>query len=138
MGLRGRGAARLGELSGGERRRVGIARIRCAAPRVLIADEPTAGLDAALRADIADLLLSSRPPEGAMLLISHDISLVGYACDRIVVMHQGLVVDRLEVTSMGQAELAPYTQRLLAASGRNVKTEPGVNPSQANMPGGAP
>ncbi len=104
------------QLSGGERRRVGLARVLVASPRLLVADEPTAGLDAALKADLLDLLLRMRGPERAILLVSHDLPLVQYACDRILVMLEGRIVERFDKEELGQIEHHPYTLRLLGAA----------------------
>ncbi len=105
------------ELSGGEKRRVGIARLLLADPQLTVADEPTAGLDAALKAEIMDLLLATRGPDRSHLFISHDIQLICYACDRIAVMLSGLLVEEVPVRSLGQAVHHPYTSSLLAAAG---------------------
>jgi oligopeptide/dipeptide ABC transporter ATP-binding protein len=103
------------QLSGGEQRRVGIARVMIAKPEILIADEPTTGLDAALKADLIDLLLSDRGPDRGYLLISHDLALVRYACDRIVVLHAGAVVEEMPVAQIGRIRHHPYTHALLEA-----------------------
>ncbi len=117
VGLDHRLEARPHALSGGEKRRVGRARGLVATPRLLVADEPTSGLDAALKADLIDLLLAARGPERAIVLVSHDLPLVAYACDRIVVMLAGRVVERFPTTELQTAEHHPYTQSLLQAAG---------------------
>ncbi|MCP4810431.1 MAG: ABC transporter ATP-binding protein [Proteobacteria bacterium] len=104
-------------LSGGERRRVGLARVLVADPRILVADEPTAGLDAALKADLIDLILAARGPERATLLVSHDLPLMAYACDRLLVMKDGKVVDRFQTAELGRVPHHPYTESLLASAG---------------------
>jgi len=115
VGLLDRLDARPAQLSGGEQRRVGIARVMIAKPELLIADEPTTGLDAALKADLIDLLLAERGPDRGYLLISHDLALVRYACDRIVVLHAGAVVEEMPVDKIGQIQHHPYTRALLEA-----------------------
>lgn len=109
--------ARPRALSGGEQRRVGLARVLVAQPRLLVADEPTSGLDAALKADLIDLLLAARGPDRAIVLVSHDLPLVAYACDRIVVMLAGRVVERFPTAALAQADHHPYTESLLRAAG---------------------
>ena len=115
VGLELRLDAKPTQLSGGEQRRVGIARVMIAKPEILVADEPTTGLDAALKADLIDLLLADRGPDRGYLLISHDLALVRYACDRIVVLHAGGVVEEMPVDHIGRIEHHPYTRTLLEA-----------------------
>lgn len=117
VGLEHRQGAMPRQLSGGERRRVGLARVLVADPKLLVADEPTAGLDAALKADLVELLLSGRGPERAFLLVSHDLPLMAYFCDRLVVMHGGHVVDRIAVPELGRRRHHPYTTLLLQNAG---------------------
>jgi peptide/nickel transport system ATP-binding protein len=103
-------------LSGGEKRRVGIARVHLSKPHLLVADEPTAGLDAALKADLIDLLLQHRSPTSALLLVSHDLPLVSYACDRILVMLDGRIVESFATADLQKTEHHPYTRQLLTAA----------------------
>ncbi len=93
VGLEHRVDALPAALSGGEKRRVGLARVLIADPRLIVADEPTAGLDAALKADLIDLILASRGPDTATLLVSHDLPLMGFACTRLAVMLVGRIVE---------------------------------------------
>ena len=104
-------------LSGGEKRRVGLARVLVPEPQLLVADEPTAGLDAALKADLIDAIVAHRSERSAVVLISHDLPMVAYACDRIVVMLDGEIVDRFPSNEMGNQDHHPYTRELLEASG---------------------
>lgn len=102
------------QLSGGEKRRVGLARVLLLRPRLVVADEPTAGLDASLKAGIVHLMLEARTPEMAYLFISHDLHLIRYVSNRILVMFRGVMV---EVVPQGAFELGlphhPYTELLL-------------------------
>lgn len=117
VGLPHRLDALPGQLSGGEQRRVGLARVLVPAPALLVADEPTAGLDAAIKADLIDSIVAHRSPDSAVLLISHDLAMVAYACDRIVVMLNGKVVDRFLSKDLRNASHHPYTLQLLQAAG---------------------
>jgi peptide/nickel transport system ATP-binding protein len=117
VGLLHRIDAYPGELSGGEKRRVGLARVLVPIPALLVADEPTAGLDAALKADLIDAIVAHRSDKSAVLLISHDLPMMAYACDRIVVMLEGKVVDRFASSDLGKIDHHPYTLSLLRAAG---------------------
>ena len=105
------------ELSGGEKRRVGIARLLIADPDLIVADEPTAGLDASLKAEITDLLLASRGPTRGHLFISHDLPLICYACQRVAVMYAGTILEEVRVAEIGSVRHHPYTTALLASAG---------------------
>ena len=119
MGLSARVHARPAELSGGERRRLGLGRVLLASPRLIVADEPTAGLDAHRKAELLDLLLAGRGPSGrAVLLISHDLPLVAWACDRLLVMVQGRIVEGFPARRLGQLGHHPFTAAALRAAGR--------------------
>ncbi len=104
-------------LSGGEKRRVGLARVLLADPVLLVADEPTSGLDAALKAELIDRLLARRGPDRAFLLVSHDLPLMAYASDRVLVMYAGRIIEAFPTEALGQLPHHPYTAALLAASG---------------------
>ncbi len=106
------------ELSGGERRRVGIARILAVEPVFVVADEPLASLDASIRSQILNLLMDLNTERGqTFLYISHDIGAVRQICNRVAVMYLGDIVEivgRREVRP-GRC-LHPYTAQLLKAS----------------------
>jgi len=121
-------------LSGGERRRVGLARLLVADPVLLVADEPTAGLDAALKAELIDLVLARRGAERAFLLVSHDLPLMAYACDRLVVMYAGRVIERFPVSSLGTPRHHPYTAGLLSAAGLGAEVAPPPEVSEGAPP----
>ncbi|MFT7519763.1 MAG: peptide/nickel transport system ATP-binding protein [Kiritimatiellia bacterium] len=105
------------QLSGGERRRVGVARVLLARPELVVADEPTAGLDAGLKADLIDLLHSRLGSECALVLISHDLPMVTWATERVVVMHRGEVVDRFQTDQLTAHTPHLHTAELLHAAG---------------------
>lgn len=123
MGLSHRAHARPHELSGGERRRATLAMLWLADPELTIADEPTAGLDAARKADVLDLLLARRRPGAGFLLISHDLPLVLYACTRVVVMSEGLLVDAFTPGTLSATPRHSLTRRLLWAAGMTAEPE---------------
>ena len=102
------------ELSGGMGQRVMIATMLAPDPELLIADEPTSALDATVQAEILRLIedLVSRRGMGLML-ISHDLPLVGHFCDRIAVMYAGRVVEELRAGELQHAQ-HPYTRGLLS------------------------
>lgn len=81
------------QLSGGEQRRVGLARLFLAQPRLTLADEPTAGLDAARKTSLLDQLLARQGPNTAFLLVTHDLAVARYACTRIVTLAEGRIVS---------------------------------------------
>ncbi len=101
------------ELSGGMGQRVMIAMMLAPDPELLIADEPTSALDATVQAEILRLIedLVSRRGMG-LLLISHDLPLVGHFCDRVAVMYAGRVLEELPARDLARAQ-HPYTRGLL-------------------------
>ena len=112
------------ELSGGQRQRVVIAGALALGPRLLIADEPVASLDASVRGEILALLLRLRRDLGlAALVITHDLGLAWSIADRVVVMLAGRVVEEGPVERVLVAPEHPYTRTLLAAA--DPRTPPG-------------
>ena len=106
----------LASLSGGEQRRVGLARILATSPKLVVADEPTSGLDAAIKLQIIELLRSLRAESLSYLLISHDLELVRRIADRILVMLHGRIIEEIEIAELGRRQHHPYTQQLLDAA----------------------
>ncbi|MET0295815.1 MAG: ABC transporter ATP-binding protein [Microbacterium sp.] len=102
------------QLSGGQRQRVMIAMAMAADPRLLVADEPTTALDVTVQAQILDLLAELRDRIGmGILLISHDLGVIGRLCDRVTVMYRGRVVEQGETARVLTAPEHPYTRALL-------------------------
>ncbi len=106
-----------GELSGGMCQRVMIALAIACEPLLLIADEPTTGLDVTTQRSVMDLLARITAGRGmAMILITHDLGLATRYCNEIAVMQEGVVVEQGPTDALFQAPRHPYTRRLIAAS----------------------
>ncbi|MBY6046318.1 dipeptide ABC transporter ATP-binding protein [Vannielia litorea] len=105
------------ELSGGMCQRVMIALALACSPRLLIADEPTTGLDVTTQKTTMDLMRELTRARGmSVVLITHDLGMAAEYCDRIVVMEKGRVVESAPVRQLFTAPRHPYTQKLIAAS----------------------
>ncbi|MFK3648110.1 dipeptide ABC transporter ATP-binding protein [Lysobacter enzymogenes] len=119
------------EFSGGQRQRIAIALALATQPRALIADEPTSALDARIARDILDLLDRLRREDGlALLLISHDLPLVGAYAQRLLVLQRGAVVERGETAQVFAAPAQAYTRELIAAD----RIAPLAAPADAGAP----
>ena len=104
------------ELSGGMRQRVMIAIALSCNPSLLIADEPTTALDVTVQARILDLLRDIRNSrQMALMLITHNLGIVAEMCDRVIVMHQGRIVEHKPVVELFENPEHPYTKALLAS-----------------------
>jgi ABC-type glutathione transport system ATPase component len=117
VGLGARADQRPGSLSGGERRRAGLARILATRPKLVVADEPTSGLDAAIKLQIIDLLRNLKDPDLTYLVISHDLGLVRRIADRVLVMLKGRIIEEVPVADLGGSAFHhPYTRKLARAA----------------------
>jgi peptide/nickel transport system ATP-binding protein len=104
------------QLSGGQKQRVGVARAFAGNPSMVVADEPVSALDVSVQAAVTELLIDIQRREGTTLLfISHDLSVVRYLADRIVVMYLGSVMEQGRTEEVFAPPYHPYTEALLAA-----------------------
>lgn len=131
------------EFSGGQRQRIGIARAIACRPRFLVADEPVSALDPPVQAQIVNLLLDLKEKHGlALLLVAHDIRLVGRVCDRVAVMYLGRVVEEGPAEAVVGDPVHPYSRALVASAPGLVPGRPtpavldGEPPSPTAIPVG--
>jgi peptide/nickel transport system ATP-binding protein len=106
------------QLSGGQRQRVAIARALILEPRVLLLDEPTSALDVSVQAEILNLLRRlHRQRELTMILVSHNLAVVGFLCQRVAVMRNGEIVEQLSIDDVRAERVgSDYTRSLLRAT----------------------
>jgi oligopeptide/dipeptide ABC transporter ATP-binding protein len=131
------------QLSGGMRQRVLIAMATAAAPRLLIADEPTTALDASIQDEILLLFREIRDASGcAIIIVTHDLSTIRRLCDRVIVMYAGRIVEEGPTSDIFRMPRHPYTKALLASlpqfEGDRVILQaiPGQVPNLAELPPG--
>ena len=104
------------EFSGGQRQRIGIARALVMDPKFIIADEPISALDVSIRAQVLNLMSALQKERGlTYMFISHYLSVMRFICDRIAVIHRGVLVELGNTEQLFRLPLHPYTQALLSA-----------------------
>ena len=104
------------EFSGGQRQRIGIARSLIMEPEFIIADEPISALDVSIRAQVLNLMSKLQKERGlTYLFIAHDLSVMRFICDRIAVIHKGVIVELSKTEKLFAHPLHPYTRALLSA-----------------------
>jgi peptide/nickel transport system ATP-binding protein len=134
------------QLSGGQKQRVGIARAFAGGARIVVADEPVSALDVSVQAAVTDLLMEiQRNEKTTLLFISHDLSIVRYLSDRVMVMYLGHVVEIGSTDQVFAPPYHPYTEALLSAvpiADTSIQKEhivlEGDIPSAMNPPPGCP
>ena len=129
------------ELSGGQVRRVAVARALAAQPRVIIADESVAGLDVSVQAQLLNLLRSLCREMGLTLIfVTHDLGVASYLCERVAVMYLGRIIESGPTATILSDPIHPYTRALMRAFpsfGRPLNASlTGEIPSPINLPAG--
>ena len=131
------------EMSGGMQQRVMIAMALASEPKLLVADEPTTALDVTIQAQILDLLRDLKQRLGmAILLITHNLGIVGDIADRVAVMYAGQIVELAPARELLSHPLHPYTRALMASvpklggDAARLTTIPGTVPRLGNFPTG--
>ena len=132
------------ELSGGQRQRVGIARSLALNPKLIICDEPVSALDVSVQAQVLNLLSNlQKELRLTYLLVAHDLSVVEYMSDRIIVMYAGKIVEIAKSEDLYRQPKHPYTEALISAAPRQQYNStskrsilPGTMPDAFNLPSG--
>ena len=119
------------ELSGGQRQRAAIARALAVRPDLLLLDEPTSALDVSVQAQVLNLFKDLRRRYGfSLILVTHDLPVVGFMCDHLLVMKSGEVVERGETAAVIGSPVSEYTRTLIdsAPEVMGTKTQPAARP----------
>jgi oligopeptide/dipeptide ABC transporter ATP-binding protein len=132
------------QLSGGMRQRAMIAMAMASRPSLLIADEPTTALDVTLQRQILDILKQKKQQGMSIILITHDLGVARYFCDRVIVMYAGKAVERAPMMDLLAAPAHPYSTGLLDSTleigmgDHELHPIPGNPPNMAAIPAGCP
>lgn len=133
------------EFSGGMRQRIGIAMALACNPRLIIADEPTTALDVTVQAQVIELIRELRDEMStAMMLITHDLGVVGEVCDHVAVMYAGEIVEKGELEQIFDHPKHPYTRGLfqcipdIEEESSVIRPILGLMPDPFNLPSGCP
>ena len=135
------------QFSGGQRQRIGIARALAMEPKLILADEPVSALDVSIQAQVINLLKELRDRLGlTIVFISHDLGVVRYIADRIVVMYLGRIVEQAEAGTLFAQPLHPYAEALIRATPEINPNRHGIEkpllegepPSPVHLPKGCP
>src|SRR3546814_4802177 len=113
------------QLSGGQARRVGIARALALDPKLILADEPTAGLDVSVQGEVLNLLARLQDEIGlSILMVTHNLNVVRHVADRVAIMYLGRFVETGPTEDVFRQPRHPYTAALLSEIGRaHVRTQ---------------
>lgn len=124
------------QLSGGQARRVGVARALALDPQVVLADEPTAGLDVSIQGEILNLMNRIKAEHGlTTLIITHNLNILRHVADRVAVMYLGRIVELGAVDQILSAPAHPYTRALMAA---NPEPDPTARHERIRLDGETP
>jgi oligopeptide/dipeptide ABC transporter ATP-binding protein len=124
------------QLSGGQARRVGVARALALDPKLILADEPTAGLDVSVQGEILNLFASLQDDLGlSILMVTHNLNIVRHVTDRVAIMYLGRFVETGPTDDIFRSPTHPYTAALLAA---NPAPDPDKRPERIELSGDVP
>ncbi|MFA5221688.1 MAG: ABC transporter ATP-binding protein [Methanoregula sp.] len=125
------------EFSGGMRERIHIAIALACNPRMIIADEPTAGLDAQIKLQVMELLKKQMGDSQTLFLITHDLGAASFLCSRIAVMYAGEIIETGNLKDVISQPGHPYTQGLIASHpSAGLHPIPGMSPPPGQLPAG--
>ncbi|MCP3890199.1 MAG: ABC transporter ATP-binding protein, partial [Desulfobulbaceae bacterium] len=111
------------QLSGGQARRVGVARALMLGPKLIVADEPTSGLDVSVQGEVLNLFLELKEKLGiALLIITHNLNIVRHVADRVLIMYMGEILEQGRTDEVFANPRHEYTKQLLAANSYAIET----------------